>query len=117
MDIVSSILVHSELILPISTAGVPRSLTVVLDSGSSLHNVSWTIPAGIYPTEVFPSGLQYQLTYRTLRNLSNIQTVTTTDTLSQLSLQSGQFYIIRVSAAILNSNFGPAAVITLALGN
>ena len=67
--------------------------------------------------EVFPSGLSYQVTYRTLRNLSDVQTITTSNTLVQVSLVSGEFYIIRVAATLLDNNFGPTAVTTFPLGN
>ena len=97
-------------------AGVPRTLTVT-NLGTGMINISWTIPTGIYPLEVFPSGLSYQITYRTLRNLGNVQTLTTTNTQLQVLLVSGEFYIIRVAAAILDANFGPVAITTLALGN
>ena len=91
-------------------AGVPQSL----DANSD--NLTWVAPAGIYPTEVFPAGLSYQVTYRTLQNLSDIQTQTTTETILQITLSQNNVYIYIAAASILNSNFGQAAVTTFATG-
>ncbi|KAI6658157.1 Phosphatidylinositol phosphatase PTPRQ-like isoform X2, partial [Oopsacas minuta] len=96
--------------------GVPQNLSSVIDSGS-VYNFTWTQSAGIYPIEVFPQGLEYQLTYRTLRNLINIQTLTNYSTFQQLTLSTDDVFIIRVSASIFESNFGPRAVDTIAIGD
>ena len=83
---------------------------------NNLQNVSWIMPAGIYPPEVFPAGLLYRLTYQTLKNLNNIQTLTTNETLSQLSVPMDDVYIVQVSASILKSNFGPEATTSFTTG-
>ena len=93
-----------------SIAGVPQSLN------ASNDNFTWTAPAGIYPTEVLPAGLQYQVTYRTLQNLSDIQTQTTNETILQINLSLNDVYIYSVAASIFNSNFGQTAVSTFATG-
>lgn len=87
---------------------------MIADNG--LQNVSWIMPAGVYPPEVFPSGLMYRITYQTLKNLNNDQMQTTNDTLLQLNVPMDDVYIIRVSASILKLNFGTEATLSFTTG-
>ena len=95
-------------------AGAQESLSAVADN--NLQNVSWIMPAGIYPPEVFSAGLLYKLAYQTLKNLYKIQTLTTNGILSQLSVPMDDVYIVKVSASSLKSNFGPEASISFTIG-
>ena len=109
--------IHVYIYIFLSAASQPLSLLVSSGANPLSVNVSWQEPDGIYPIEVFPRGLTYQLTLRSLYQLNNTQTVITNSTFDILSLTTDMVYILSIEAALLEPDYGPKSVILHVTGN